>query len=94
MQPIKARRVGISVAFDDATDCHGDSCLLIIGEVNCRHSANISGRHLPSKESGDMPRAGVWVNSPLFSLCSYPKMARCTHPSFVKRTGYRTGQSA
>jgi hypothetical protein len=49
---------------------------------------------LPSKESGDMPRAGVWVNSLLFSLCSYPKMARCTHPSFVKRTDYRTGQSA
>jgi hypothetical protein len=25
--------VGIPVAFDDATDCHGDSCQLIIGEV-------------------------------------------------------------
>jgi hypothetical protein len=43
-QGIKARRVRISVAFDDATDCRCHRGQLVVGEVNCRHGPNIIGR--------------------------------------------------
>jgi hypothetical protein len=43
-QGIKARRVRISVAFDDATDCRCYRGQLVVGEMNCRHGPNIIGR--------------------------------------------------
>jgi hypothetical protein len=36
-QRVKARRVGISVFFDDAPDCRCHRSELVVGEVNCRH---------------------------------------------------------
>ena len=36
-QRIQARRVGISVAFDEATDCRCDRGELVVREVNGRH---------------------------------------------------------
>jgi hypothetical protein len=39
-QRVKARRVGISVAGDDATDCRCHRGQLVVGEVNCRHGLN------------------------------------------------------
>jgi hypothetical protein len=38
-QRIKARRMGISIAFDDATDCRCHRGQLVVREVKCRHGA-------------------------------------------------------
>jgi hypothetical protein len=43
--------VGFGVA-PDGRFCRGE---LVIREVNCRHGPDIIGRHLSSKERGDMP---------------------------------------
>ena len=53
-QGIKARRVRISVAFDDATDCRCHRGQLVVGEVNCRHGLDIIGLYLSSKERVDV----------------------------------------
>jgi hypothetical protein len=42
--------VGISVAFDDATDCRCHRGQLVGGEVNRRHGPDISGRQMSSKQ--------------------------------------------
>jgi hypothetical protein len=61
-QRIKARRVGISVAVDDATDCRCHRGKLVGGEVNYRHGLDIIGRDLSSKERGDMPRGARFTD--------------------------------
>jgi hypothetical protein len=54
-----ARRVRISVVFDDAPDCRCHRGELVGGEANCRHGSDVIGRHLSSKEKVDMPRDGA-----------------------------------
>jgi hypothetical protein len=51
--------VGISVAFDDATDCRCYRGQLVGGEINCRHGPDIIGRQLSSKKRGEMPHGGA-----------------------------------
>jgi hypothetical protein len=46
--------VGISVAFDDATDCRCHRGEFVGGEVNCRHGPDIIGRHLFNKVGRDV----------------------------------------
>jgi hypothetical protein len=68
---IKARGVGISVAFDDATDCRRHCGKLVVGEVNCRHGPDIIGRYLSSKERGTClttaRMGGVYSSGPLMT---------------------------
>jgi hypothetical protein len=41
---IKTRRVGIAVAFDDATDCRCHRGQLVVGKINCRHGSGYNRR--------------------------------------------------
>jgi hypothetical protein len=43
---------GISIAFDDATDCRCYRGQLVGGEVNGRHGPDIIGRHLSRQGEG------------------------------------------
>jgi hypothetical protein len=51
-QGIKARRVGISVAVDDATDCRCHRGELVGGEVHCRHGSGLLLSPAPSHKAG------------------------------------------
>jgi hypothetical protein len=71
-QRIKARGVGISVAFDDATDCRCHRGQLVVGKVNCRHGPDIIGRDLSSKATCLAACASrIWPVGGIVWVCGY-----------------------
>jgi hypothetical protein len=86
--------VGISVAFDDATDCHG-------GQLPAHHRGGQLSAQRKYKRPTFVQQGNVAIclaaglgHFALVLFLFQSKMAECTRPFFVNSIGSRTGRSA